>query len=280
MRILVTGAQGYIGYGVVKQLLKDGCDVIATDIHGQKFNYEAEYMQSDIFEIADPYNYFHQPDVLLHLAWRDGFQHNSTSHIDDLHKHYHFIEKIATAGIRQICVLGSVHEVGFYEGAVKENTMTKPQSLYGIGKDALRNAVELVAKNNGIIFQWIRGFYIVGNLDMGCSIFSKIAKAEKAGQVEFPFTEGKNQFDFIDYETFCYQVASVIEQSEVNGIINCCSGYPQSLGNRVEQFIKDKHFRIKLKYGAFPDRPYDSKAVWGDTKKIESIIGKRNESKY
>ena len=30
--------------------------------------------------------------------------------------------------------------------------------------------------------------------------------------------------------------------------------------------------KIKLKYGAFPDRPYDSKAVWGDSRKIEAIM--------
>jgi hypothetical protein len=29
---------------------------------------------------------------------------------------------------------------------------------------------------------------------------------------------------------------------------------------------------IKLKYGAFPDRPYDSKAAWGDALKITRIL--------
>ena len=39
----------------------------------------------------------------------------------------------------------------------------------------------------------------------------------------------------------------------------------------------DEGHGIKLKYGAFPDRPYDSKAVWGDNKKITQIM---NEKKY
>ena len=42
----------------------------------------------------------------------------------------------------------------------------------------------------------------------------------------------------------------------------------------MEQFIKENGYHIKLQYGAFPDRPYDSKAVWGDVQKIESIMGK------
>ena len=39
----------------------------------------------------------------------------------------------------------------------------------------------------------------------------------------------------------------------------------------VERFIKENNYNIKLKYGAFPDRPYDSKAIWGDDFKIRLI---------
>lgn len=44
------------------------------------------------------------------------------------------------------------------------------------------------------------------------------------------------------------------------------------LGERVEQFIRDNNYQIKLQYGAFPDRPYDSKAVWGNNAKITQIL--------
>ena len=82
---------------------------------------------------------------------------------------------------------------------------------------------------------------------------------------------GQNQFDFIDYEDFCEQVARVVGQNKVLGVINICSGQPEKLADRVERFINENGYKIKLKYGEFPDRPYDSKAVWGDSKKIEDI---------
>ena len=83
---------------------------------------------------------------------------------------------------------------------------------------------------------------------------------------------GLNQFDFIDYNAFCEQVAAVVTQHEVNGIINICSGRPEKLADRVERFIKENNYDIKLEYGKFPDRPYDSKAVWGNNEKIERIM--------
>ena len=45
-----------------------------------------------------------------------------------------------------------------------------------------------------------------------------------------------------------------------------------SLADRVEQFIKEHNLDIKLEYGAFPDRPYDSPCVFGDSSKINQIL--------
>lgn len=270
MKILVTGANGYLGQGITKKLIDYGYDVIATDIKDDLIDKRANIKCSNIFDVEDPFNYFDKPDILLHLAWRDGFVHNSVNHLNDLPKHYNFIHKMINGGIKHFAGLGSMHEIGFFEGSINENTPCNPESLYGISKNSLRKAVELDCKEK-IIFQWLRGFYIVGNSISGSSIFSKIAKAAEEGKNEFPFTMGLNQFDFLDYEDFCKQIVKAISQTEINGIINICSGRPEKLADRVERFIKDNNYDIKLNYGAFPDRPYDSKAIWGDDYKIKLI---------
>lgn len=272
MKILVTGANGYLGTGVVKQLCDDGVNVIATDFRTNLVDERACKIERNIFDLNDPYVELGSPDVLLHMAWRNGFVHNNPSHIEDLPQHYEFISKMINGGCKQIAVMGTMHEVGFYEGSIKEETPTHPESLYGIAKDALRNVTKLLCKNEGVIFQWLRGYYIVGNSEHGCSIFSKITAAEKKGQKLFPFTMGINQWDFIDYNVFAKQVAATVEQNLIDGIINICHGRPEKLADRVERFICENHYKIKLDYGKFPDRPYDSKAVWGDDKKILDIM--------
>lgn len=275
MKILVTGANGYLGQGIVKHILDLENEVVATDIATNMIDSRANAIEGNIFQVENPYEYFEKPDVLLHLAWRDGFVHNSEKHINDLPMHYKFISNCIESGINKICVMGSMHEIGFFEGSINENTPCCPMSLYGIGKNALRDAVKLMATQKNINWQWLRGYYIVGNTAYGSSIFSKIVAAEKEGKEEFPFTMGQNQYDFLDYEEFCKQVAVAVSQDEVNGIINICSGKPEKLATRVEQFIAENNFSIKLKYGAFPDRPYDSKAVWGDGSKINTILEAR-----
>lgn len=272
MKILVTGANGYLGQGIVRSILNNGHCVVATDFNTQFVDERAERIACNLFEVDNPYSFFGEPDVLLHLAWRDGVVHYSSAHIDDLPKHYAFIKKMVDGGIQQVAVMGSMHEIGFFEGSINESTPCHPSTPYGIGKNALRDLTQMICKQKNIVFQWLRGYYIVGNSKFGSSIFSKITAAVDEGKTEFPFTLGQNQYDFIDYPDFCAQVAAVVGQKNEQGIINICSGKPEKLADRVERFIKENDYRIKLQYGAFPDRPYDSKAIWGNDTKIRKIM--------
>lgn len=272
MKILVTGAGGYLGQGIVKELLDVGCQVIASDYQLSQVDERAIKRPSDLFDINNGYEYYEKPDAILHLAWKDGFMHDSLRHIEQLGNHYRFLRNMVESGLQKVCILGSMHEIGFFEGSIHEHTPANPQSLYGISKNALRQSMQLLKREYAFVFQWIRGYYIVSNRLNGNSIFSKIAEAEKRGDKTFPFTMGINQYDFIDYKMFCRQAAAVMMQDKVAGIINCCSGIPMKLGDRVEQFIHENQYGIKLEYGAFKDRPYDSKAVWGNDDKIREIM--------
>lgn len=272
-KILVTGAGGYIGQHVVKALLDKGAAVIATDIRLDDVDDRATKIRKNIFEENE--NIFTEmgsPDVCLHMAWRDGFIHNSEKHIEDLDSHYKFISNMMKGGLKQIAVMGSMHEVGYYEGAIDENTPTNPLSLYGIAKNTLRQLTFLLGKNENVIVQWIRGFYIFGDDLKNNSIFKKIVEAEQEGKTEFPFTSGKNKYDFLSIYDMADQIAEIVLQDKINGIINSCTGQPMTLAEKVESFIKENNFKIKLKYGAYPDRPYDSPGIWGDATKINEIM--------
>ena len=272
MTILVTGANGYLGRGVVRHLLDNGCHVIAVGRKTDGVDARAQRIDGDIFALEDPWTALGEPDVLLHLAWRDGFVHYSDAHVEDLPKHYRFIRRMLEGGVKQVAVMGTMHEIGFYEGCIREDTPCRPVTPYGIAKNALRQLTEQLCQQKGARFQWLRGYYIVGNSPRGASVFSKIAAAEAEGKTEFPFTTGQNQYDFIDYEDFCEQTARAAAQEEILGVINICSGRPEKLSERVERFIRENGYAIRLRYGAYPDRPYDSKAVWGYSSKIEAIL--------
>ncbi len=272
-RILVTGAGGYIGRHVVTALLDMGAEVIAADIRLEGVDARAIRVEEDIFS-KEPglFERLNKPDACIHLAWRDGFVHNSDKHMECLSDHYHFIRQITSEGLRQIAVMGTMHEVGYWEGAIDENTPCNPISLYGIAKDALRRAVFAMFKDTDVKVQWLRAYYIYGDDARSASIFGKIVAANERGQELFPFTSGKNKYDFISVDELGRLLAACIMQDEILGIINCCTGEPVSLAEEVESFIQRRGLKIRLQYGAFPDRPYDSPGVWGDAEKIKKVM--------
>ena len=273
MKVLVTGANGYIGRHVCLQLLDKGHDVIACDLHlDGAIDPRIKHVEQNLFIVTpDIYEKLGSPDACVHMAWRDGFVHNSQNHLGDLSSHYKFLTALVDKGVKQLVVMGTMHEVGYYEGAISENTPCNPLSMYGIAKDALRRAIMLYCKDKCIL-QWLRGFYILGDDGRNHSIFTKILQAASEGKKTFPFTSGQTKYDFITVEELAFQIAAVVSQTEIKGIINVCSGKPVTLAERVEQYITENHLDIKLDYGAYPDRPYDSPIVYGDPTEIHQIL--------
>ncbi|MFF2052790.1 NAD-dependent epimerase/dehydratase family protein [Leifsonia sp. NPDC058194] len=283
-RVLVTGAGGYIGRHVVTALADRGAVVVAADRRGAErpaghIDPRAELLAVDVLDASvDVYEASGAPDIVVHLAWESGFVHSSPAHMLRLSDHYRLITGLVESGVRHVVGLGSMHEVGYFEGRLPEDAPTDPQSLYGVAKDALRRALTLYTQQQEVVFQWLRCFYIYGDDAYNRSIFTYLRAAAEDGKATFPFTSGTKQYDFIRVEDLAAQIAATSLQDAVTGVINCGSGVPVSLGAQVESYIADSGYDIALEYGAYPDRPYDSPAIWADTGKIESIMAVAEET--
>lgn len=272
-KVLVTGAGGYIGRHVVKALLDMGFAVTAADIRNDGVDERAEKIEVSVFE-EDPdiYRKLGCPDICIHLAWRNGFVHNAPSHMEDLSAHFRFLNHMIQGGLKNVAVMGTMHEVGYWEGAIDENTPCNPMSQYGVAKNALRQALMLLAKEKNVNLYWLRAYYILGDDMKNHSIFTKILQKAEEGETMFPFNSGKNLYDFISVDQLASYIAIASTQEEVTGVINVCTGNPISLAEKVEEFIREKGLNIRLQYGAFQDRPYDSPGTWGNPEKIQKIL--------
>jgi nucleoside-diphosphate-sugar epimerase len=274
--VIITGAGGYVGRHVVSAVADLGYDAVAIvrekrdgDIDRRATVVTADVLDNgfDISSIVPP----ERVAAVIHLAWQDGFVHNAPSHMTNLSAHYRFLVDLADAGVGRIAALGSMHEVGYWEGAVTADTPTQPITLYGIAKDALRRATMLTLGER-VEYVWLRAFYILGDDRRNRSIFAKLLDAADRGEKTFPFTTGKTLYDFIDVRELGRQIAVAATAEGVTGVLNTSTGVPESLASRVERFIADENLDLTLAYGAFPDRPYDSPGIWGDAADIAAIM--------
>ncbi len=275
IKILITGANGYIGSHVANLAYELGYDVVACDFSNSNLNPSIEFKNINILDLAnndDLYTKLGNPTHVIHFAWKDGFSHNAPSHIENLPKHFDFIKNLIDFGCKSISIMGTMHEIGYVEGIIRENTPCNPLNFYGIAKNALRQSTLLYAKDKETSIKWLRAYYIYGNDEKNHSIFTKLIQAEKEGKETFPFTDGTNFYDFIHIDELSNQILAATLQNEIDGIINVCSGKPVSLKDKVEEYLKEHNFKIKLNYGVFPKRQYDSPIVYGENLKITKIL--------
>lgn len=278
-RIVVTGADGYIGTHVIAELVKqkerfditaavldaDHCERI-SGVNYVSFDFVTDHSRENLCDVLG------RPEICLHLAWRDGFVHNSTRHIEDISSHFGFLKNLADHGTKQFAVAGSFREYGNVNGMVDINSFAYPDNMYMLSKVMLKRALELYFAGKDICLQWFRPFTVYGDEEKNHSILSKMLMWEKEGKETFPFTDGTEQYDYIEIHELARQIAAIVSQNEIDGVIDCCSGVPTRLGDMVEKFISDNHLRIRPEYGAFPSRSYDSKIVYGDVRKINRIM--------
>ena len=88
---------------------------------------------------ADLYRKLGSPDVCIHLAWRDGFRHNSAAHMKDLSSHVTFLNTLIDGGLKDLSVMGTMHEVGYWEGAINEDVYKRQNKsrVLMVGDDLL-----------------------------------------------------------------------------------------------------------------------------------------------
>lgn len=273
--VLVTGAAGYVGRHVVTALIERGFEAVAVVRPGSAgpVDPRARIVELDVLSpdvvAADLID--ERTAAVVHLAWQDGFTHNAASHMLRLSDHFRLLTGFAAAGVPRLAVLGTMHEIGYWEGAIDAGTPTNPRSLYGVAKDALRRSLALAVPETTEL-AWLRCYYIYGDDRNNSSIFTRLLEAVDAGKATMPFTTGKNEYDFIHVTELADQIAVASTTAGVTGIVNCSTGVPVSLAARVEGFIAENDLPISLEYGAFPDRPYDSPAVWGDAAVVKELM--------
>ena len=279
-KVLVTGATGFIGKHVIKQLLSLGHLIIATS---RKSNDEAisffpelkntHYIQKDLNDKEENYySLFNKPDIVIHTSWESLPNYDELFHIErNLSTNYYFVKNIISNGLGNITITGTCLEYGLLEGCLSENMCTQPCTNYGLAKDILRKFVESLKNNYSFVYKWLRIFYPYGHGQYKKSLWSQMEDAIITNVKEFNMSLGEQLRDYLPVETMAEYIVSAALQDEIYGVINCCSGKPVSIRSFVENFFEQHGYKIKLNLGYYPYSKHEPLAFWGDNKKLLKI---------
>ena len=280
MHILVTGASGFVGQHVVRTLLAREHRVTASATRVARFDHVdwreqvtvAPYTLAPQPDGQNLFDYFGQPDALLHLPWQGLPNYKASFHVDqNLFSQYNFLKNLIINGLRNVTVTGTCFEYGMQSGCLSETLPTYPANAYALAKDSLRRFLETLQTEQPFSLKWARLFYMYGPGQSPNSLLPLLEQAVATGEATFNMSGGEQLRDYLPVEAVATYLCQIAEQTIVTGAINCCSGQPISVRRLVEDHLKTLNARISLNLGYYPYPDYEPMAFWGDNTKLKTI---------
>ncbi|OQW92801.1 MAG: epimerase [Thiotrichaceae bacterium IS1] len=279
MKVLVTGATGFIGNHVVQTLLNLNYEVVASSRSIEKAKQFAWFEKvifvgANLRETKENYfEYFQKPDALIHLSWEGLPNYKDLFHFEEnLFSNYFFLKNMVEHGLKDLLVTGTCFEYGMQSGGLYENLETKPNNPYGLAKDTLRKFLEQLKIKIDFHFKWVRLFYLYGKGQNPNSVLSQLDRALQSDETVFNMSGGEQLRDYLPVEKVAEYIVKIALQNQVTGIINCCSGNPISIRRLVENYLTEQKKSIKLNLGCYPYPDYEPMAFWGNPLKLESCL--------
>ncbi|MDH3325829.1 MAG: NAD-dependent epimerase/dehydratase family protein, partial [Gammaproteobacteria bacterium] len=269
MKILITGATGFVGKHLIPELLLRGHELHCVSrsesiAKTMPWYSKVEFHILDFNSSPNLVGLFSDMDALVHLAWPGLANFKSTCHMEQsLPESIKFLRAAIESGLKQVLVSGTCLEYGMNNGRLKEDDCCDPIVPYAIAKDSLRRYLQVLQNEFEFNLQWVRLFYIYGPYQSQTSLLSQLDEAIDDGEKVFNMSKGDQLRDFIPIEIASSCIASILENRSFSGTVNCCSGKPTSVRALVENKLQEREVSLELNLGYYPYPDYEPMAFWG-----------------
>lgn len=273
LRILVTGAGGFVGRQVVARLLADGHHVTALGREAARL--AALGTQAVVVQDLHQADWtpslaaLGQPELLIHLAWPGLPNYSQLFHFErNLWGDYRFIAALVRQGLPRVLVTGTCFEYGMASGALSEQLVTAPANPYALAKDTLRKFLQGLQSEQPYVLQWLRLFYMHGPGQAPHSLLGQLDSALARGDQAFPMSGGEQLRDYLPVQEVARRITAVAGAPQLDGVYNCCNGVPVSVRSVVERHLRQRGAAIALQLGHYPYSAHEPMAFWGDPTKL------------
>lgn len=280
MRVLVTGATGFLGSYLVDDLIRNGHQVAILLRPGAN-PWRVSVPLSDvtiitgdldnIYRLREPIAAF-CPDGIAHLAWQ-GVGNVDRNNVIQGHNVPNVLDLAAIsieAGAKVFIGAGSQAEYGPYSRAIRETDLTEPTTLYGRAKLAAGNMVSQVCSDRGVRFGWLRIFSTYGPKDADYWLIPSLIRTLKKGK-RMPLTRCEQRWGFLHARDAAAAFRLALTTDGAAGVFNVGSSDAPLLRETVSTLRSLVNPDADLGFGDIPYRPDQVMVLQADIGRLRTL---------
>ena len=282
-RVFVTGASGFVGSAVVRELVSQGREVavllrassapqrlagcadklrvVRADLRG---------LEAVAGEIAD-----FKPDAVLHLGWEGvkGAERNSPMQAANIESSMALFRIAGDLGCKAFVGMGSQAEYGPAPGKLDESAPTRPTTVYGAAKLSTCLMLDRLGAANGQPFAWLRLFSSYGPGDDPSWLLQYLARMLLSGQRP-ALTAAQQMWDYIHVDDVAGAVIAAMD-ARAHGVFNLGSGQAHRLEDIITTLRDLIDPGLPLGFGEVPYRPDQVMHLEADIARLTAATGWR-----
>ena len=273
MKILLTGATGFIGSHIARALVTAGHEIHAVvlpndnperirDIWSSLVTIQGDFLSP---AFVPPQSRF---DLCVHLAWYvvPGKYLNAPENREFLKASVGFADAVARQGCPRFVATGTCFEYDTHLGLLTESSPTKPGSVYATCKLQLFQELQKLGNRTGMQIAWPRFFYQYGPGEDPRRLVPVAINTLLRGE---PFTVPPNEQtrDYLHVVDVAAAVCAVAT-GDLTGAVNIGSGEPVTVRQIASQIAAIVGHPELVKLGTQPYAPEDSPRIIADNSRL------------
>lgn len=258
MKIVITGANSFLGRRLTKRAAEAGWETVAVMRHGRNEGIDVPGCHT-VFLDMEEYSSLGAAagggDCLVNLAW-NGTRGSARMDRDLQERNYicslAAVNSMLAAGCGTVVTAGSQAEYGPNNDVISEETLCRPNTEYGVAKLRFFNSVRELCEKEGASYKEPRFFSLYGPGDYPQTlIMSTLGKM--LDNAPCAFTESVQMWDFLYVDDAVDALFQLIARGRsADGIYNFGSGDTRELRDYIMEMAEITGTSSELRFGEIP----------------------------
>lgn len=294
MKILVTGAAGFMGSHLVDALLDLGHEVHSLDDlswgYEKNVNPKSKFIKLDLQDKQKTESYINEikPEYVFHLAADATEGRSQFTPINSTQRNYgaylNLLVPSIKNGMKKMILTSSMSVYGAQKPPFSEDMQRRPEDIYAISKAAMEHSTEILSKVFGFKYTIIRPHNVYGprqNLaDPYRNVIAIFINRLLQGKNFFIYGTGEQKRSFSYIDDFTPYIVKAGFDDIANGEIFNIGPVEECTINQLgdvvlDVFFPDGNIPENMRPQHMPPRPLEVSDAWCTAEKAEKLLGYR-----